>query len=366
VAPVRDESAATAVVRGSIGGGDGATMADCRREAIGLCGHDVGTRTMPIACDLSRLRLAPRLGAVAAVCLGATVGAAVVSRAAADPGAPPPSGAVGNDPSTADGLASWFERADREYDTIVTRTLSVPTAKGLAAETAPAPPLPTAPPPGPSGDGATAPATTPPEPPRPSPPATATVDTAAAPVPTPPPAPAPVVTAVPPPVPPPTPATPPAIAAVEAPPPRSGAVAEAAAAAGTAEPDRPRAASAATMAETSRASSGGTSPTATSPTATSPTATSPTAAAGGSPSTRRALQRTTAARILRARARCRNAGRRVAPPAIYVVTTGDTLWAIAERHYHSGRHYRRIVRANRRLIVDPDLIYPCQRFRLPA
>ena len=62
---------------------------------------------------------------------------------------------------------------------------------------------------------------------------------------------------------------------------------------------------------------------------------------------------------------CRAAGRLVTPPAHYVVRRGDSLWRIAERIYHKGRHYRVIYRANRAQIADPDLIYPCQRFFLP-
>ena len=62
---------------------------------------------------------------------------------------------------------------------------------------------------------------------------------------------------------------------------------------------------------------------------------------------------------------CRAAGRLVRPPAHYVVARGDSLWRISARHYHAGRHYMRIYRANRRTISDPDLIYPCQRVLVP-
>ena len=64
-------------------------------------------------------------------------------------------------------------------------------------------------------------------------------------------------------------------------------------------------------------------------------------------------------------AACRAAGRLVTPPAHYVVRRGDSLWRISERHYHKGRFFRVIYRANRSRIADPDLIYPCQRFFLP-
>jgi nucleoid-associated protein YgaU len=56
----------------------------------------------------------------------------------------------------------------------------------------------------------------------------------------------------------------------------------------------------------------------------------------------------------------------VALPGWYVVKTGDTLWAIAERHYGAGARYRTIFLANReRLKRGPDLIMPCQQLYLP-
>ncbi|MGE0053589.1 MAG: LysM peptidoglycan-binding domain-containing protein [Hyphomicrobium sp.] len=64
--------------------------------------------------------------------------------------------------------------------------------------------------------------------------------------------------------------------------------------------------------------------------------------------------------------RCRFAGRRVRHlPGRYTVAKGDSLWRISEKHYDSGRYYKRIYRANRHKIADPDLIYPCQRFKVP-
>ena len=63
--------------------------------------------------------------------------------------------------------------------------------------------------------------------------------------------------------------------------------------------------------------------------------------------------------------RC-NAGAKVRLPGWYVVKTGDTLWAIAERHYGAGARYRTIFLANRqRLQRGPDLIMPCQQLYLP-
>jgi nucleoid-associated protein YgaU len=60
------------------------------------------------------------------------------------------------------------------------------------------------------------------------------------------------------------------------------------------------------------------------------------------------------------------AGRRITPPGTYVVKPGDSLWRIARRHYNRGSLYPVIYRANRRKIRVARLIYPCQRFRLPA
>ncbi len=67
------------------------------------------------------------------------------------------------------------------------------------------------------------------------------------------------------------------------------------------------------------------------------------------------------------RTRCHpRAGRRINPPGTYVVRRGDSLWRISRRHYKLGRLYRRIYRANRGKISRANLIYPCQRFHLPA
>src|SRR6185295_11167150 len=64
--------------------------------------------------------------------------------------------------------------------------------------------------------------------------------------------------------------------------------------------------------------------------------------------------------------RCPAAGIKVSLPGWYVVKTGDTLWAIAERHYGAGARYRTIFLANReRLKRGPDLIMPCQQLYLP-
>jgi hypothetical protein len=60
---------------------------------------------------------------------------------------------------------------------------------------------------------------------------------------------------------------------------------------------------------------------------------------------------------------CATQGVDAALPGWYVVKPGDTLWAIAERHYHKPMRYRAIQRANRR-VRNANLIYPCQRLYL--
>lgn len=62
---------------------------------------------------------------------------------------------------------------------------------------------------------------------------------------------------------------------------------------------------------------------------------------------------------------CRHAGRRIDPPGRYIVRRGDSLWRISKRHYRTGAKYTRIYRANRRLIRNPNRIYPCQRVMVP-
>jgi len=48
-----------------------------------------------------------------------------------------------------------------------------------------------------------------------------------------------------------------------------------------------------------------------------------------------------------------------------VVQPGNTLWAIARQLYGRGTRYTLIFQENSEQIVDPDLIYPGQRFKLP-
>ena len=64
--------------------------------------------------------------------------------------------------------------------------------------------------------------------------------------------------------------------------------------------------------------------------------------------------------------RCQLAGVETELPGWYVVKKGDTLWAIAKRHYGTGARYRGIYEANRgQLKKGPDWILPCQRLYLP-
>jgi nucleoid-associated protein YgaU len=47
------------------------------------------------------------------------------------------------------------------------------------------------------------------------------------------------------------------------------------------------------------------------------------------------------------------------------VRSGETLGSIANQHYGDSSAYLLIVRANPTLIVDPDLIFPGQVFKVP-
>ncbi len=52
----------------------------------------------------------------------------------------------------------------------------------------------------------------------------------------------------------------------------------------------------------------------------------------------------------------------------YTVTSGDTLWAIAEAQYGKGNgpKYDAIFQANRPMLTHPDKIYPGQVLRIPS
>jgi nucleoid-associated protein YgaU len=62
---------------------------------------------------------------------------------------------------------------------------------------------------------------------------------------------------------------------------------------------------------------------------------------------------------------CRLAGRHIRPPGYYTVHRGDSLWRISRYYYRRGWFYHRLYHANRRIIRDPDLIFPCQRIFVP-
>ncbi|MEO0327145.1 MAG: peptidoglycan-binding protein LysM [Pseudomonadota bacterium] len=51
---------------------------------------------------------------------------------------------------------------------------------------------------------------------------------------------------------------------------------------------------------------------------------------------------------------------------LHEVKKGDTLWAIAKKHYGNGSKYNDIFDANKPMLTDPDLIYPGQMLRIPA
>jgi len=56
-----------------------------------------------------------------------------------------------------------------------------------------------------------------------------------------------------------------------------------------------------------------------------------------------------------------------AQSAMYTVQKGDTLWAIAEKHYGKGKgpKYTEIVKANSPPVKNPDMIQPGWVLRIP-
>jgi nucleoid-associated protein YgaU len=59
-----------------------------------------------------------------------------------------------------------------------------------------------------------------------------------------------------------------------------------------------------------------------------------------------------------------------APPpveqvAYYIIQKGDTLSAIAKKHYGNANDYPKIFEANREVIKDANLIFPGQKIRIP-
>ncbi len=52
-------------------------------------------------------------------------------------------------------------------------------------------------------------------------------------------------------------------------------------------------------------------------------------------------------------------------PVFHTVEKGDTLWAIATKHYGNGAKYNAIFEANKPMLTHPDKIYPGQVLRIP-
>ncbi len=52
-------------------------------------------------------------------------------------------------------------------------------------------------------------------------------------------------------------------------------------------------------------------------------------------------------------------------PVFYTVKSGDTLGAIAQRHYGKASAFTKIFEANRPMLEHPDRIYPGQVLRIP-
>jgi len=50
---------------------------------------------------------------------------------------------------------------------------------------------------------------------------------------------------------------------------------------------------------------------------------------------------------------------------LHEVKKGDTLWAIASKHYGNGSKYNAIFEANKPMLSHPDKIYPGQMLRIP-
>lgn len=55
----------------------------------------------------------------------------------------------------------------------------------------------------------------------------------------------------------------------------------------------------------------------------------------------------------------------VEPVAYYIIQKGDTLSAIAKKHYGNANDYPKIFAANREVIKDANLIFPGQKIRIP-
>jgi len=53
-------------------------------------------------------------------------------------------------------------------------------------------------------------------------------------------------------------------------------------------------------------------------------------------------------------------------PVFHTVERGDTLSAIAKKHYGKASAYMKIFEANKPMLSDPDKIYPGQMLRIPV
>jgi nucleoid-associated protein YgaU len=49
----------------------------------------------------------------------------------------------------------------------------------------------------------------------------------------------------------------------------------------------------------------------------------------------------------------------------YTVKKGDTLWAISKKYYGKGTDWKKIADANKKIIKNPNLIYPGQKLLIP-
>ncbi|MGV1014260.1 MAG: LysM peptidoglycan-binding domain-containing protein [Methyloceanibacter sp.] len=52
-------------------------------------------------------------------------------------------------------------------------------------------------------------------------------------------------------------------------------------------------------------------------------------------------------------------------PGTYIILPGDTLWDIAQRYLGAGWRYKSIYRDNRKIIRNPNLIFPEQKMSIP-
>ena len=58
-------------------------------------------------------------------------------------------------------------------------------------------------------------------------------------------------------------------------------------------------------------------------------------------------------------------GEEIGEPRVYVVRSGDSLWKISKRYYGKGEFHERLLRANRRKLIDGSRIRPGLRLIIP-